>query len=131
MKELLFVYHDEIFLDFIKKYLDIHDFIVRTAKNGLEGIRLAKSAKPNLMFLDKEMRAIELDGFLIKKRLIPELRDIPVFLIGNFMSNELQKYKEENIKAFVSVPINPESLLERILMFFKMPLPLGIYSAYV
>ena len=72
MKELLFVYHDEIFLDFIKRYLDIHNFIVRTAKNGLEGIRLAKSVMPNLMFLDKEMRAIELDGFLIKKRLIPE-----------------------------------------------------------
>ena len=123
MKELLFVYHDEIFLDFIKKYLDIHNFIVKTAKNGLEGIREAKSIKPDLMFLDKEMRAIELDGFLIKKRLIPDLRDIPVFLIGNFMSNELQKFREENIKAFVSVPINPESLLERILMFFRMPLP--------
>ena len=77
----------------------------------------------DLLFLDKEMRAIELDGFLIKKRLIPDLRDIPVFLIGNFMSNELQKFREENIKAFVSVPINPESLLERILMFFRMPLP--------
>ena len=123
MKELLFVYHDEIFLDFIKKYLDIHNFIVRTAKNGLEGIRLAKSIRPDLMFLDKQMRAIELDGFLIKKRLIPELKDIPVFLIGNFMSNELQRYKEENIKAFISVPIYPEALLERILMFFRMPLP--------
>jgi CheY-like chemotaxis protein len=123
MKELLFVYHDEIFLDFIKKYLDLHNFIVNIAKNGLEGIRLAKSLKPDLMFLDKEMRAIELDGFLIKKRLIPELRDIPVFLIGDFMSNELQRYKEENVKAFVSIPINPEALLERILMYFRMPLP--------
>ena len=123
MRELLFVYHDEIFLDFIKKYLGIHDFIVKTAKNGLEGIRMAKSEKPDLLFLDKEMRAIELDGFLIKKRLIPDLREIPVFLIGNFMSNELQRYKEENIRAFVSVPINPEALLERVLMYFKMPLP--------
>ncbi len=123
MKELLFVYHDEIFLDFIKRYLDIYNFYVKTAKNGLEGIRIAKSELPSLMFLDKEMRGIELDGFLIKKRLIPVLRDIPVFLIGDFLSNELNRLKEENIKAFISIPINPEALLERVLMFFKMPLP--------
>lgn len=123
MKELLFIYHEEMFLDFIKKYLSIHNFFILSAKNGLEGIRIAKKEIPNLMFIDKDIRGIEMDGFLIKKRLIPELRDIPIFLIGNFTSNELKNFKDDSIKTFISVPINPEALLERILLFFKMPLP--------
>ena len=123
MKEILIVYSDRIFLDFIKSFLEPKNLIVKTATNGLEGIRIAKAEIPSLLILDKHMKGIELDGFLIKKSLIPALKDIPVFLIGDFKSDELKTFKEENIKAFISTPINPGALLERIYLFFNMPLP--------
>ena len=123
MREILIIYHDDFFLDFIKTFLTKKNFIVKVSKNGLEGIKVAKKQDPDLMILDKNMKGIELDGFLIKKRLIPELKEKPVFLIGDFISTELQMFKEENIKAFISVPINPESLLERLCLFFNISIP--------
>lgn len=122
MREILVVYNEIIFLEFIEKYLALKGYHVLSAVNGLEGIRIAKKELPDLLILDKRMRGIELEGFLIKKTLIPELRELPLFLIGDFTSKELREYKDENIKAFISVPINPESLLERLNLFFNIPL---------
>ncbi|MCK4798316.1 MAG: hypothetical protein KAT05_13120, partial [Spirochaetes bacterium] len=72
---------------------------------------------------DKQMKGIDLKGFLIKKSISPVLKDVPIFLIGDFISNELKNYKKENIKAFISTPINPGALLERLYLFFSIPQP--------
>lgn len=123
MKKILFIYNDKIFLDFIDDFLKQKNFNVTSAANGLEGINIANKTFPDLIILDKQMKGIDLKGFLIKKSISPVLKDVPIFLIGDFISNELKNYKKENIKAFISTPINPGALLERLYLFFSIPQP--------
>jgi|GEM_PF-6884136 len=128
MKRLVFIYNNLIFLDFIKSYLSFKDFDVICAHNGLEGIRLGIKENPDLMIVDKNVIGIDLEGFLIKKRINPVLQDIPVFLLGDFSPKEIQKYGQQNVKAFISFPINPHALLERLNLFFKIHISIQNYN---
>ena len=120
MKQLLFIYHDKIFLEFIKSYLELKHYNVFCALNGLEGIRIGNKELPDLIVLAKNVTGIDLEGLLIKKRINPNLKNIPLFLIGNFNQNEFKKYSNELVKAFISIPINPHALLERLNLFFNI-----------
>jgi CheY-like chemotaxis protein len=62
-------------------------------------------------------------GFLIKKRTSNKIEDIPVFVLGDFSPQELMAFKRENVKAFISLPVNPTVLKERINSFFKVEVP--------
>lgn len=123
MRKLLFIYHDELFLDFAFNYFKAKGFSVFTVTNGLEGIKVAKKEKPDILIIDKKMKGIDLKGFLVKKGIDNYLKSVTIFLIGDFVSSELQNLKKYNIKAYISVPINPTTLLERLNLFFKIPLP--------
>ena len=49
MRKLLFIYHDELFLDFASHYFKVKGFYVTTVTTGLEGIKAAKKESPDLL----------------------------------------------------------------------------------
>ncbi len=120
MKRLLFIYKDKLFLDFIKSYLELKNYIVFISNNSVEGFRLAVKIIPDLIIIEKEPNGLDLEGFFIKKGINQPLKNIPAFLIGNFKQDEIKKISKDFIKAYISIPINPHALLERLNLFFKM-----------
>jgi CheY-like chemotaxis protein len=76
-----------------------------------------------LIILNKEFQDLDALGFLIKKRISAAIQKVPLFLIGDFNSKEIVDFKKENVVAFLSVPINPYALYERICMFLNIPVP--------
>lgn len=119
MENILLIYPDKYFNDFLKSFLFKKGYKVETAVNG--GIALNKliNFKPDLIISSKEIPNLNLDGFFLKKKMIKEVADSPSFLIGDFSADELINYKKYGVKAFISTPINPFSLLERINQIFK------------
>jgi CheY-like chemotaxis protein len=89
----------------------------------VEGFRLAINNIPDLIIVNKEFPNLDAMGFLIKKRTSNKIENIPVFLVGDFSPEELMSFKRENIKAFISFPINPTVLYERIALFLKIENP--------
>jgi CheY-like chemotaxis protein len=119
----LVIHPDTLFLDFIKRYLEIKDFLVQTINDCVEGFTLCITQKPDLIILNKHFPGMGGKGFLIKKSNNNATADIPVFLIGEFNSDEIVKLKKMNVVAFMSSPINPVILVERINLLFDLPLP--------
>lgn len=124
MNSILIIHKDKIFLEFLKNFLAKKGYKIETAVNG--GIALNKliTFKPELIISSKEIPNLNLDGFFLKKRMIKETTDTPTFLIGDFSADELINYKKQGVKAFISTPVNPFALLERVNQNFKKETPL-------
>ncbi|MBN1799246.1 MAG: hypothetical protein JW822_11765 [Spirochaetales bacterium] len=90
----------------------------------VEGFTLCLTQKPDLIILNKHFPGMGGKGFLIKKSNNNATADIPVFLIGEFNSDEIVKLKQMNVVAFMSSPINPIILAERISLLFNLPPPI-------
>jgi DNA-binding response OmpR family regulator len=90
----------------------------------VEGFRLAINNLPQLIIMNKEFPNLDGMGFLIKKRTSNKIENVPVFMMGDFTPEELVAFKRENVNAFITLPINPTVLKERIFNFFKLDLPL-------
>ena len=60
--------------------------------------------------------------FLIKKRTSNLISKCPVFLTGDFSPKEIVEFKQEQVAAFLSIPLNPIALVERIYLNLNLPI---------
>jgi response regulator RpfG family c-di-GMP phosphodiesterase len=97
------------------------DFLVQTVDNCVEGFTMCLTEKPGLVILNKTFPAMGSKGFMIKKSNNTATVEIPVFIIGEFGSDEILNLKKMNVVAFMSSPINPVILVERISLLFSLP----------
>ncbi len=119
MARVLFVHPDKFFLDFVSGFLGKKGFEVIKASDGGEAFEKGVKGFPGLFVINKTLQGVDLGGLLIKKKVTPAIKGIPVFLIGDFSSQEILKLKEHNVKAFLSMPLNIEALVERLNRHFK------------
>ena len=120
MKRILIVHTDEMFAEFLVDYLNASGFYVKYSTNNVEGYKIAVKMKPDLLILSKESEYLDLKGFLIRKRMNETIADTPIFLVGNFLANEISFYQKQNVAAFLSKKLNPRALVERIVLFFNL-----------
>jgi two-component system, OmpR family, KDP operon response regulator KdpE len=109
-KRILVVDDEPGILRFIKIGLSLAGYDVITATNGEEGLKLADSAKPDLMLLDILM--VPMSGFevLVKLR---EFSNMPVIVFT--ARNDIgDKAIKEGANAFISKPFAPEQLVRKI-----------------
>ena len=93
-------------------YLERHGFEVRTASDGLDGLRLALETNPALIVLD--IMLPKLDGLEVLKRLRLE-RPIPVLLLsarGDVFDRVLGL--ELGADDYLSKPFSPRELVARV-----------------
>lgn len=119
MKKIFIIFPEEAFLHFFKSYFEEYDFEVDTAINGVTALGKMVKMKPDLILVYKDIPNFDLLGFIIKKRITPAIKNTELFLIGDFNTNEIFELKKNNVKAFISYPINLTALKERILIFFN------------
>ncbi len=120
MHKIVFIYPNKMFLEFIRKFLRIYNYDVDITTDGISGFNQAVKVKAELLIVNRELPSIDLDGFFIKKKLHPFLKWSHSFLVGNFTPPEIDKFKKEKVEAFISSPINPYSLKERLNSYFKV-----------
>jgi two-component system, OmpR family, alkaline phosphatase synthesis response regulator PhoP len=81
-KKILIVDDDEAFSESNRDLLEACGFMVYTASNGDDGVRLAREILPDLMILDVMMRT-ETEGFEVARRIagMPELAKMGILLV--------------------------------------------------
>lgn len=92
----------------------LSEYNILTASNGEEGLAVAKSEKPDLIYLDIIMPKINGLDVLKKLKDDDQTKEIPVILLTN-LPEEASKDKAEALGAydyFVKVNYEPEDLLE-------------------
>ena len=85
-KKILLVDDEKDFLFGLEYWLKSKGYEVTTANDGLTGIELVKSFKPDLVFLDINMPGI--DGVETLKRIREFNSDIPAIIISAFVENK-------------------------------------------
>ncbi|MBI2438637.1 MAG: response regulator [Lentisphaerae bacterium] len=100
-----------------------HDYPVLSTSSGEDALRIARSARPDVIILDALM-AGGMDGFttFCELRKNPETAHIKVLMLTEinkitnlgFGANTMEKYFGEGPQAFLEKPIKPERLRQAV-----------------
>ena len=91
---------------------------VLEAVTGEQGLELAQAEGPDLILMDVKLPG--LDGLEITRRIksMPALRDIPVIIVTSYAaSDDNARAAEAGCDAYVSKPVSPRRLLEKVREF--------------
>jgi two-component system, OmpR family, alkaline phosphatase synthesis response regulator PhoP len=115
---ILLVDDDADFVTATKKILESKSWEVVVATNGEDGLKKAKSEKPNLILLDMMMPVK--DGFLAAKDLKsdPAVAKIPVLALTSFNQNLGDPF-EIQVDEYIQKTISPKELLEKVQVHLK------------
>lgn len=116
MNKKILVIEDEIQISSnIQQILNLSDFNTITADNGLEGLRLAKAEKPDLICCDVMMPDLDGYGVLTALRQDPTTEFIPViFLTAKVDRGDFRQGMELGADDYLTKPFSPEELLRAI-----------------
>ena len=115
MKRILIVEDNEMNRDVLSRRLRRQGYEVLIATAGLEGLRVASDARPDLILMDLGMP--DIDGWECTKRLKAEAvtSAIPVIaLTAHAMTGDRQKALDAGCDDFDTKPIDFPGLLERM-----------------
>ena len=90
------------------------------ARDGEEGIQVARSERPDLILCDVQLAAM--DGHEVCRRLKsdPVLRSIPlVALTAYAMVGDREKMLAEGFDGYLSKPVNPEQVMDQLAPFLS------------
>jgi len=114
-KKILIVEDNTELLELLRSHLRMAGFATSTATNGLEALKKARSAVPDLIVLDLVLP--ELDGFAVCESLKkdPATASTPIILLTG-LTSEFTRYAgmESGANELVTKPANPAQLLSRI-----------------
>ncbi len=111
-KTILIVEDDPTTIDFVRVYLARDGYEVLAARDGLEGLRLAREAKPDLVVLD--LMLPRLDGMEVCRTLRRE-SDVPIVMLTARVEEE-DRLSGLDIGAddYVVKPFSPRELVARV-----------------
>jgi len=115
MARILYVEDNEDNIYMIRRRLSRHGYEVIIAKNGEEGLAMARSEAPALILMDLDLPVV--DGWDATRRLksSKETRHIPVIAVSAYaMVSKRKRALASGCDDFFPKPVNLRSLLERI-----------------
>mgnify|MGYP005844849703 CR=1 FL=1 len=121
-KLILIVEDDESFRSTVFELLELEDFNVVSAEDGLIGLQLAKEMQPDLILCDINMPG--LDGYGILKKLREDwiTAQIPViFLTARTDQESRLQALQIGVNDYLTKPVRFNKLLNSIINQLKMP----------
>ena len=115
MSKVLIIEDEKNIRETIKEILELNDYQIATAENGLIGIAKALQFKPDLIVCDVMMP--EMDGFETLKniRAINDISNTPfVFLTAKTETRDFREGMNSGADDFLNKPFNTQELLEVI-----------------
>lgn len=112
-KKILLVEDDPNFGSILRDYLNMNDFEVVLAKNGMEGFEKFKKDTYDLCILDVMMPYK--DGYTLAKEIREKNKDVPIiFLTAKTMKEDVLKGYKVGADDYLNKPFDSEVLLMKI-----------------
>jgi DNA-binding response OmpR family regulator len=111
-RSILIIEDDEAMSEVLAVRLDRQGFTTHTAFCGAQGLKLARSVRPDLVLLD--LRLPDVDGFTICQELVddPETCGIPVIILSGMERPDIiRRSRAAGCQYFVRKPYDPNALL--------------------
>lgn len=112
---ILIIEDNEQNLYLVRFLLEKHDYQVFAATEGLQGIELAASLKPDLILLDIQLPGM--DGYTVARRLraTPDLETVPIIAVTSYaMTGDREKALEAGCTGYIEKPINPDTFMQQV-----------------
>jgi two-component system, cell cycle response regulator DivK len=88
------------------------------AVDGVEGVAMAQSHRPDLILMDIQLP--EIDGYEATRqiRAVPELAQVPIIAVTSYvLSGDEAKARDAGCNGYVAKPFSPRELLAKIREF--------------
>ncbi len=116
--KILLVEDDQNFGDVLRSYLEMHDYEVTLATDGVAGLESYQKGKFDLCIFDVMMP--KKDGFTLAEEIRDEDADMPIiFLTAKTMKDDVLKGFKLGADDYITKPFNSEELLLRIQAILK------------
>lgn len=116
--KILLVEDDQNFGDVLKSYLEMHDYEVTLASDGVQGMEKYQQNEYDLCIFDVMMP--KKDGFTLAKEIRDKDIEMPIiFLTAKTMKEDVLKGFKIGADDYISKPFNSEELLFRIQAILK------------
>ncbi len=113
-KTILIVEDDEDLREIYKEILELYDYDVQIAFNGLEGVEQFKQKKPSLVIMDADMPV--LDGYNAFKQIKEIDNNANVIIVTGFSDNDPRSKEaiKQGLTKIISKPIGVNDLLDLV-----------------
>ncbi|MGB3548895.1 MAG: response regulator transcription factor [Saprospiraceae bacterium] len=116
--QILLVEDDRNFGDVLRSYLDMHDFDVTLATDGLAGLEAYHKGNYDLCIFDVMMP--KMDGFALAGKIREQDVATPIiFLTAKMMKEDILEGFKIGADDYITKPFNSEELLARIQAILK------------
>jgi len=99
----------------VKFILEKNDYSTISAKDGEEGLRMARERKPDLIILD--LMLPEMDGYQVCESLKadPNTKEIPIIVLTALdTGRDFEKALEKKVDWYITKPFEAQHLLKRV-----------------
>ncbi len=117
-KTVLVVEDDHVSTKLFREALEAHGYNILQAKDGMEGWRMAREQRPDLILMDIQLP--DVSGLEVTKWLKADetLKSIPVIAITAFaMDGDKEKFLEGGCDAYIPKPISVPDFLQTVERF--------------
>jgi len=115
---ILLVEDDQNFGDVLRSYLEMHEYNVTLATDGVEGLESYNRGEFDLCIFDVMMP--KKDGFTLAKEIREKDKEMPIiFLTAKTMKDDVLQGFKIGADDYISKPFNSEELLYRIQAILK------------
>jgi len=118
MKKILVIEDNADNLYMITFLLEKNGYMVIVAEDGVEGVKLSVSEKPDLILMDIQIPL--LDGYEAAKQIKAnkKISNIPIIAITSFaMIGDKEKAMNAGCDGYIEKPINPETFIAELERF--------------
>lgn len=116
-KRILVVEDDTSIRELLVELLESEGYVVSSAVNGLEGLKILQNdGNPDLILIDLMMPVMDGYSFRTEQLKNPIWSKIPT-VVMSAEANAKEKMKNFNITAFLSKPVELETILKTVARF--------------
>ena len=116
--KILLVEDDQNFGDVLRSYLEMHDYDVTLATDGMRGLEMYGKDDYDLCIFDVMMP--KKDGFTLAKEIREKDKDVPIiFLTAKTLKEDVLQGFKIGADDYITKPFNSEELLMRIQAILK------------
>lgn len=114
MAKVLIIEDNENNMELISFILEVNGETILKATNGMSGVELALSDKPDYVILDIQLP--DIDGFEVLDRIrASEAKDIPVIAMTSYaMAGDKERMLKAGCNGYIEKPIDPEKVISQI-----------------
>ena len=95
--------------------LEANGYEVIRAKDGREGVEIARTVDPRLILLDIQLPVMDGHATARELRTIPALAGVPVVALTSYaMAGDREKALESGCTGYIEKPINPKTFAVEI-----------------